>query len=79
MPPLSGVLRCVGHSFNASSLPFLPIMKMLPSKVTFKPCLKNQSVYDSVELVNQSDTPIYFKFAQDHNKVFKTFPKIGLI
>ena len=49
------------------------------SKITFKPCLKNQSVYDSVELVNQSDTPIYFKFAQDSNKVFKTFPRIGLI
>jgi hypothetical protein len=54
-------------------------MKMLPQKVTFKPCLKNHSVYDSVELVNQSDTPIYYKFGQDPLKVFKAYPKIGLI
>jgi hypothetical protein len=79
LPPLSGIVRCAGHSFNHSSLPFLPIMKMLPQKVTFKPCLKNHSVYDSVELVNQSDTPIYYKFGQDPQRVFKAYPKIGLI
>ncbi len=54
-------------------------MKILPPKVTFKPCLKNHSAYDSVELVNQSDTPIYFKFGLDPQKVFKAFPRIGLI
>ena len=54
-------------------------MKMLPQRVTFKPCLKNHSVYDSVELVNQSDTPIYYKFGQDPLRVFKAYPKIGLI
>lgn len=79
LPPLSGIVRCVGHSFNHSSLPFLPIMKILPPKVTFKPCLKNHSVYDSIQLVNQSDTPIYFKIGQDPHKVFKAFPRIGLI
>jgi len=36
-------------------------------------------VYDSVELVNQSDTPIYFKFGQDPQRVFKAYPRIGLI
>lgn len=54
-------------------------MKMLPQKVTFKPCLKNHSVYDSVELVNQSDTPIYYKFGADPQRVFRAHPKIGLI
>ena len=79
LPPIAGQLRCLGHSFNHSSLPFLPIMKLLPSKVTFKPCLKGHSVYDSVELVNHSDTPIYYKFGPDPNKVFKSHPKMGLI
>jgi hypothetical protein len=55
-------------------------MKILPnSKINFKPCLRNHSVYDSVQLVNQSDTPIYFKFSQDPLKAFKVFPKSGLI
>ncbi len=80
LPPISGVVRCVGHSFNNSSLPFLPIMKIYPSqKITFKPCLKNHSVYDSVKFTNQSDTPIYFKIGPDVTKSFKAYPKIGLI
>ena len=79
-PPLSGVVRCVGHSFTPSTMPFIPIMKILPSnKITIKPTLLNTSVYDSFELVNQSDTPIYYRMGQDINKVFKFFPKIGLI
>ena len=44
-----------------------------------KPALLNTSVYDSFELVNQSDTPIYFRMGHDMNKVFKFYPKIGLI
>jgi hypothetical protein len=52
---------------------------MNPHKVVFKPCLLNNSVYDSVALVNQSDTPVFFKFGQDQQRVFKAFPKIGLI
>jgi hypothetical protein len=79
LPPLSGVVRCAGHSFGQSSLPFLPIMKILPQKVTFKPCLTGHSAYDSVQLVNASDTPIFFKLAQDPLRVFRAFPRIGLI
>lgn len=44
-----------------------------------KPALLNTSVYDSFELINQSDTPIYFRMGQDILKAFKFFPKIGLI
>jgi hypothetical protein len=57
----------------------LPILKINPQKVVFKPCLRNNSVYDSIALVNQSDTPVFFKFGQDPQRVFKAFPKIGLI
>lgn len=79
-PPISVVVRCVGHSFTPNSLPFIPIMKILPSNnIVMKPALLNTSVYDSFELVNQSDTPIYFRMGHDMNKVFKFYPKIGLI
>lgn len=44
-----------------------------------KPALLNTSVYDSIELINQSDTPIYFKMGTDINKVFRFYPKIGMI
>ena len=79
LPPISGAVRCVGHSFGPSSLPFIPILKINPPKVTFKPCLKGHSVYDSIELINQSDTPVFFKIGPDPNRVFRTYPKIGLI
>jgi hypothetical protein len=55
-------------------------MKIFPNnKITFKPALINTSTYDSIQLVNQSDTPIYFKMGQDLSKAFKFFPRIGLI
>ena len=79
LPPISGVIRCVGHSFGPSSLPFIPILKIQPPKVTFKPCLRGHSIYDSVALTNGSDTPVYFKIGADPQRVFKAFPKIGLI
>jgi len=41
--------------------------------------LRKFSTYDSIQLVNQSDTPIYFKMGQDLSKAFKFFPRIGLI
>ncbi len=44
-----------------------------------KPALLNTSVYDSIQLINQSDTPIYYKMGQDVNKVFRFHPKIGMI
>lgn len=44
-----------------------------------KPALINTSVYESFELVNQSDTPIYFRIGNDPMKAFKFYPKIGLI
>jgi len=32
-----------------------------------------------VILTNSSDTPVYFKIGADTQRVFKAFPKIGLI
>lgn len=55
-------------------------MKIIPSnKIVMKPALLNTSVYDSFELINQSDTPIYFRMGGDITKSFRFYPKIGLI
>ena len=44
-----------------------------------KPALLNTSVYDSFELTNQSDTPIYFRMGSDVTKAFRFYSEIGLI
>ena len=79
-PPLPGFVNCVGHSFNVASQPFIPNIEVFPSsRVTFIPCSIGESVYTTVQLVNKTDTPTYFKFSQDVNHVFRTFPSCGLI
>lgn len=55
-------------------------MKVYPHKnITFKPTLLYCSTYETIKLVNHSDTPIYFKFGPDVTKAFRIYPKIGLI
>ena len=79
-PPLAGVIRCSGHSFSQTTMPYLPIMKVHPSRgLAFRPCLRNDSVYESIRLSNPSDTPVYFKIGPEPTKAFRVFPKIGLI
>jgi hypothetical protein len=80
MPPLSGTIKCVGHSFGPSSMTFIPIMELRPSKsVIFAPCKPQESTYQTVELVNLSDTPTYFKITGDVHRIFRVYPKAGLI
>lgn len=79
-PTLSGVVRCSGHSFSQSTMPFLPIVKVNPPKgILMKPCLINDSTYETVKLFNPSDTPIYFKVGAEMTKAFRFYPRIGLI
>ena len=79
-PPICGSVNCVGHSFSVLSQPFIPILDILPSnRIIFEPCTIGESVYASVYLVNKTDTPTYFRFTQDVNRVFRTFPLCGLI
>lgn len=80
MPPINGVVRCVGNSFGIPSSAYIPIMKVFPSKnVVFPPSKVGESTYQTVELINDSDTPTYFKVSSDVNKIFRVFPKAGLI
>lgn len=79
-PPISGVVNCVGHSFSIVSQPFIPILDVLPSnRVIFQPCSIGESVYATVHLVNKTDTPTYFRFSPDVNRIFRAYPTCGLV
>jgi hypothetical protein len=61
-PPTVLNLRLVGHSFPPGSQPFIPMVKIAPSnKIIFPPAGANESVYQTVQIVNTSDTPVYYK------------------
>ena len=79
-PPTCLTLRLVGHSFPPGSQPFIPMVKVSPSnKVTFPAAGVNESVYQTVQIVNTSDTPVYYKILQDSTKTFRAYPPIGMI
>ncbi|CAK79907.1 unnamed protein product, partial (macronuclear) [Paramecium tetraurelia] len=71
---------CVGHSFGINSQPYIPIVELRPSnKLYFPPCTIEESVYQTVEFINKSDTPIYFNFSPDPTRTFRVYPNQGLI
>ena len=79
-PPTVLNLRLVGHSFPPGSQPFIPMVKISPSnKIVFPPAGANESVYQTVQIVNTSDTPVYYKILQDSTKTFRAYPPIGII
>lgn len=79
-PPLCLNLRTIGHSFNPGTQPFIPMVKFLPTKnVVFPPCGPGESVYQTMKVMNTSDTPVFYKMVPDPSKVFRIFPLIGLI
>ena len=79
-PPMCLTLPVVGHSFPPGSQPFLPMLEVAPSNVVhFLPAAVEESVYQTVQLVNNSDTPIYYKMLQDPSRTFRIFPATGLI
>jgi hypothetical protein len=79
-PPLCYNLRMVGHSFPPGSQPFIPMVRMNPSKeVYFSPCGPNESVFQTLQISNTSETPVYYKILQDSTQTFKAFPSVGLI
>jgi len=76
-PPVCLSIRLSGHSFAPGSQPFIPMIKMSNSKISFPPCNPNESVYATVQLNNTSDTPVQFNIMQDPSGTFKSFPSIG--
>jgi len=70
-PPLCMNVRLVGHSFPPGSQPFIPMVKLNPlNNVTFPSCGPNESVYQTVQISNTSDTPVYYKILQDSTHTF---------
>ena len=78
-PPIRLNLRLSGHSFAPGSQPFIPMIKMNNHKIAFPPCSPGESVYQTVQLNNTSDTPVQFKILQDSTGTYRSFPPIGLI
>jgi hypothetical protein len=79
-PPMCITLPVVGHSFPPGSQPFLPMLELCPSQIVhFLPAALEESVYQTVQLVNNSDTPIYYKLLPDPSRTFRIFPSTGLI
>ena len=78
-PPVCLNVRLSGHSFPPSSQPFIPMIKMSNSKIAFAPCSPNESVYQTIQLNNTSDTPVQFNIMQDTSGTFKSYPPIGQI
>jgi hypothetical protein len=79
-PPLCLNLRVIGHSFSPGTQPFIPMVKFLPNKnVIFPPCGPGESVYQTMKIMNTSDTPVFFKMMADPAKVFRVYPIMGLI
>lgn len=56
------------------------MIKFLPTKnVMFPPCGPGESRYQTIKVMNTSDTPVYYKMIQDPSKIFRIFPQVGLI
>ena len=61
-PPVCLNVRLVGHSFPPGSQPFIPMIKLSPREnLSFPCCGPNESVYQTLQITNTSDTPVYYK------------------
>ena len=78
-PPVCLQVRLSGHSFAPGSQPFIPMIKMSSSKLAFPPCSPAESVYQTIQLNNTSDTPVQYSIMQDTTGTFKSYPPIGQI
>jgi len=78
-PPMVLNIRLCGHSFAPGSQPFIPMIKMNTYKIDFQPCSPGESVFQTVVLNNNSDTPVLYKVMQDPTKTFQAFPNLGII
>ena len=79
-PAICMNVRLVGHSFPPGSQPFIPMVKLNPNKnVVFPSCGPNESVYQTIQINNTSDTPVYYKILKDSTMTFQAYPSFGLV
>ena len=80
IPPVEITLLCSGNSFSAETQPFIPMIQVYPkNEVVFSPCAVGATAFCSIQLLNKTDTPSFFKFDADTSKNFDVFPKYGII
>lgn len=80
IPPFEGHLVVMGHTFKVTSMPFIPMVEVLPCpRISFVPCSPGQSIYQTVQLVNRADTHTYFSIGEDSQRTFRAYPSRGLI
>ncbi len=48
-------------------------------EVHFPPCGVNESTYTTLQINNNSDTPVYYKMLPDPTRTFRSFPSQGMI
>ena len=79
-PPITTHLSVVGHSFPPDNQIFIPMYELNPkNEIFFSPASINQSMYQTLKIINKSDTPLFFSFSTDPSKVFRMQNKYGLI
>ena len=79
-PPMCLYMPAVGHSFPPGSQVFLPMLDLSPSNIIrFLPAAIDEPTYQTVQMINNSDTPIFYKMIPDPSKTFRIFPPVGII
>lgn len=80
IPPIPLIVPVVGHSFPSNYQTFIPEIKVSPNKkIKFPPCSPGDTMYQSLQIFNQADTPCYYKTIADPAGIFKVFPAVGFI
>ena len=78
-PPLLCNIGCVGHSFAPGSQSFLPMVTFPYDTISFLPCGPNESSYNTIEIINNGDTPVYYNFSSDSKEIFRVHPSNDII
>ena len=80
IPPIPLQLPVVGHSFPSNYQTFIPEIKISPNKrIKFPPCSPGDTMYQSLQIFNQADTPCYYQTVADSSGIFKVYPAVGFI
>ena len=82
-PPWCLTIPVFGHTFGAASSQFLPRISTSllgrNNQVHFPACYVNDSVYQTFQVTNESDTPSTYKIEQDPSGIFTIKPTVGVI
>ncbi|KAH9101135.1 hypothetical protein Ae201684P_007320 [Aphanomyces euteiches] len=81
-PPWCVIVHASGHSFSSGESQFLSKVTFATAKeglCPFPPAHLGDSVFQTVSLLNASDTPALFSVVQDPSEVFWVHPSSGLI